>query len=576
MKKFLYLCMSGVLCFVMFYGCDTPKGRLEPFRWKTLDSKMDSLSLQAEFLWIRCDSPDSIASTIDEMEQAAMMVRGNRRNEALARVHYWKGRLFRRKRDMVKMMNELNLALELTDSIKDPYTYGRTKELLYLASNSKSQDFFKFLLSQMDYYKQIGDLTQQANIAVNIFSCLNAPIEPFMTLDYLQQADSLYELLGFEQYRVKNRINVASLLYDVGEPEKAREILDSLMINPYIRRDRLSMELVLRNHFSFFGDSLSLFRGYHLVRSERKDSDNVGMDSVLNSPTLISLYESLICNYYLDRGCMDSAAYYYDLSKRNLASMPDRHIRAGIYEIYSGYLESIGEDSDALRYLKLAIELADSLEAVDQPHKKVYLENGNTLRIKEIEAQNKHRRLKLIFYLIIAGMLIVLAVIVIFFQHRRQLHKVRSVQTQLELERGQRKLLALSLSKEESNKTLDYIKDEMARMARDGKISISQIYQIERNLKLHLAGRGERESFEQTFENVNPDFIRRLKEICPSISENNIRLCSYVVIGLSNRQIADLMNIRIASVKQSRWRLRSRLGLTSDQSLEDFLRSLQD
>lgn len=91
---------------------------------------------------------------------------------------------------------------------------------------------------------------------------------------------------------------------------------------------------------------------------------------------------------------------------------------------------------------------------------------------------------------------------------------------------------------------------------------------------LHLANRNEMESFEKTFENINPDFIRRLKTISPTISENNIRICSYILIGLSNRQIADLMNIRSTSVKQARWRLRTRLGIDSEESLEDFLRKL--
>lgn len=577
MKFFLHIAVIVCLGCMLFFSCNNSPDRLEPFKWPVISSSLDSLTLQAEFLWLRMESLDSINTVIDEMERIAQHTDGEKRNDALARAHYWKGRLLKRERRLSDMERELHLALQLCDSTRDPYTYGRIQELLYLSSNSKSEKFFKFLLSRLEYYKEIGDLTQEANIAVNIYSCLNAPIEPFMMLDYLKLADSLYTLLGFQQYELKNRINEASLMFNIGREDEAKNILDSLLVNPIIINDKNSLELVLRNHHSFFGDSLSLFKAYELACTP----NNSGIASHYSTITpeevnIKALYEALICEHYLKTGRLDSASHYRTLSEFHLAELHDRHIRAGIFEIFSGYYESTGDSAKALRFLKRAISLSDSLEFEDQPHRKVYLENINTLRIKEIEAENTHRRLKLIHYLIIAVMLIVLAVIVILFQHLRQIQKMKEVQTQLELERGQRKLMALSLSKEESNKILDYIKKEVTRISRDDNLSSSEVSQIERNLKLHLAGQGEMESFERTFENVNPDFVKKIKTICPGISENHIRLCSYILIGLSNRQIADLMNVRPGSVKQSRWRLRSKLGLSTEDSLEDYLRRLAE
>lgn len=575
MKTFLHLIILSLGLIFIGNACRQKPTTLEPFKWQSIDPRMDSLTLQAEFLWMRDNSLDSILATIKEMEQAAMKLKGEKAIDALARYYYWNGRFLNRTARLEDMEKELNLALQFCDSVRDPYTFGRIVELQYLSSNPASEEFFKFLLSRFEYYKKIRDLTQEANIAVHISNSLNDSYEPMMTMTYLKHADSIYSALRFVPYLLANRINEASLLHRAGQPDSALAILDNLAANPLINRHGGKLELVLRNHYLFFNDSASLFRAYHLIRPKHLSTNNPEADTIPKGVTHIrAFYEALLCNYFMGKNLPDSATRYFALSRRHLSEVKSKHFKANIFASFANYYEETGKPEEALSYLKQSLSLLDSIETEEQPRRKIHLENINTLRIKEIEAKNAQGRIRFTYYLVLAGLLIVLAVIVIIFQHHRQIQKMKTVQTQLELERGQRKLLALSLSKEESNKILDYVKEEVARIGRDGKISSTDIAQIERNLKLHFAGQNEMESFEQTFENVNPDFIKRLKEISPSISENNIRLCSYILIGLSNHQIADLMNVRIASVKQSRWRLRSRLGLTTDQSLEDFLRSL--
>ena len=53
-----------------------------------------------------------------------------------------------------------------------------------------------------------------------------------------------------------------------------------------------------------------------------------------------------------------------------------------------------------------------------------------------------------------------------------------------------------------------------------------------------------------------------------------MRLASYLVTGMDNKMIASTMGIRPESVKQARWRLRSKLALEKGASLEEALRKL--
>ncbi|MDE7458177.1 MAG: hypothetical protein K2M77_04830, partial [Muribaculaceae bacterium] len=138
----------------------------------------------------------------------------------------------------------------------------------------------------------------------------------------------------------------------------------------------------------------------------------------------------------------------------------------------------------------------------------------------------------------------------------------------------ERQILAMSLTQEETNKVLEYVKDETSRLSGESNVKGSDITKIVNNVKLHLADKNDLESFEKTFANVHPGFIKRLREVAPDLSENNVRLCSYLLMGMSNVEIAGIMNVKPSSLRQSRLRLRQKFGLTKDDSLVEFLQDI--
>jgi DNA-binding CsgD family transcriptional regulator len=81
----------------------------------------------------------------------------------------------------------------------------------------------------------------------------------------------------------------------------------------------------------------------------------------------------------------------------------------------------------------------------------------------------------------------------------------------------------------------------------------------------------EWENFTKHFDKVHSDFVVSLKEKHPSITGNEIKLCAYLRMNLSTKEIAQLMNISVRGVEISRYRLRKKLGLASEVSLFDYL-----
>ncbi|MBR9919313.1 MAG: tetratricopeptide repeat protein [Bacteroidetes bacterium] len=73
------------------------------------------------------------------------------------------------------------------------------------------------------------------------------------------------------------------------------------------------------------------------------------------------------------------------------------------------------------------------------------------------------------------------------------------------------------------------------------------------------------------FEEIHPNFFQRLTETHPSISSNDRRLCAFIRMQLSNKEIARIMGVNAASVLKSRYRLRKKLELDKETDLSHYI-----
>ncbi|MBP6825128.1 MAG: hypothetical protein KA165_01105 [Saprospiraceae bacterium] len=79
------------------------------------------------------------------------------------------------------------------------------------------------------------------------------------------------------------------------------------------------------------------------------------------------------------------------------------------------------------------------------------------------------------------------------------------------------------------------------------------------------------EQFAFHFDQVHVDFLKRLREQYPELSTNDHKLCAYLRMNLSTKEIAPLMNISVRGVEGSRYRLRKKLNLPNEVNLTDII-----
>jgi len=75
------------------------------------------------------------------------------------------------------------------------------------------------------------------------------------------------------------------------------------------------------------------------------------------------------------------------------------------------------------------------------------------------------------------------------------------------------------------------------------------------------------------FDQVNQNFTSELLRKHPSLTQNDLRMCALTRLNMSNKEKAVLLNITLTGVEKSRYRLKKRLGLNTEDDLIEYLRS---
>ena len=82
------------------------------------------------------------------------------------------------------------------------------------------------------------------------------------------------------------------------------------------------------------------------------------------------------------------------------------------------------------------------------------------------------------------------------------------------------------------------------------------------------------ERFTYYFDELHMSFINRLKEKYPDLTTNDHRLCAYLRMNLSTKEIAALSNISPRGVEGSRYRLRKKMDLPNELNLNEFMNEI--
>jgi DNA-binding CsgD family transcriptional regulator len=147
---------------------------------------------------------------------------------------------------------------------------------------------------------------------------------------------------------------------------------------------------------------------------------------------------------------------------------------------------------------------------------------------------------------------------------------------EVEIEYKNSELASSAMHIVKKGELLTKVKSELGSIIKkiDNEYAITELKKMVKALNEDENLDQEWEYFTKHFDKVHSDFIVKLKEKHSNISNNELKLCAYLRMNLSTKEIAQLMNISVRGVEISRYRLRKKLNLATDVNLFDYLISI--
>lgn len=151
-------------------------------------------------------------------------------------------------------------------------------------------------------------------------------------------------------------------------------------------------------------------------------------------------------------------------------------------------------------------------------------------------------------------------------ENEQQLMHFKNLDLQKDIDSKNRELGLSTMNLIKRNELLGTIKKELS-LSKDTNGVTKVIKLINNNLNTS----DDWKLFEEAFKNTDKGFIKKLKNKHSNLTSNDLRLCTYLRLNLSSKEIAPLLNISIRSVEVKRYRLRKKMNLMHEESLSSYI-----
>lgn len=576
---FLYICdmkpIFIISILLIFFQLDAPAGI--PYKWKPIDPVYDSLALRMEEAAFKDDDRQNLIPVVQKMYHLA---KEKKSPALLARSCYWDASIqFSINKDSASVL--IDKAIGMTDTIEYPHDYARmllVKSEILRNKGNWAQAYFLCKKSEQ-YFKEYKDIFSLAKTYVTIGIILRELQEHETSLKYLTKGEEAFKESGSINCTIKNKLNISNELYCLGRKQEALDILKSLVQNPVARRDTFFLVNTMISYYSISDQAEKRYAvEAHYLAKKYGNLQLTSMTQVCMGANMLTEHKNDSAIYYYKRAYND---FNYNNYKSNLFP-----ILCGLSEAYS----RLNKPDSAYYFLKEYENSRDSLLArdkvleVSRSESRAAVEKYESdIRRAEEKAQWQTKITWLITCSITALSLLVFYILWLSRNKekiKKQLKEVENRELTLqnqqylgEIDSKNRELTSNTLVIAENSQTLKGLLKEVEDLSTQGALPPKEANTLKRKIREHLVDSDEWQYFKLHFENVHPHFFSKLKDFSPNLSENDMRLCAYIRIGMSTKQMAQMLSVLPDTIITTRYRIRKKLGLLQDDSLEDFLRN---
>lgn len=159
------------------------------------------------------------------------------------------------------------------------------------------------------------------------------------------------------------------------------------------------------------------------------------------------------------------------------------------------------------------------------------------------------------------------------FQAEKEAQQLRETQYAYEIDLKNRELASTAINIIQKNDLLHQITENLEQLKKTTQEENmrKELFRLTRLIENGLNQEQEWETFRLHFNGVHPGFFDRLLADQPKLTPKDLRICAYLRMNLSTKEIASLLNFSIRGVETIRYRLRKKLDLPAEVDLNQWM-----
>ncbi len=154
----------------------------------------------------------------------------------------------------------------------------------------------------------------------------------------------------------------------------------------------------------------------------------------------------------------------------------------------------------------------------------------------------------------------------------QELMRIKNQQLEQDFESKNRELAASTMNLIKKNELLAMIKEDLKNSTES--LQNKNIKSVISTINKNINEEDTWNVFVDAFNNADKDFLKKIKAAHQTLTPNDLRLCAYLRLNLSSKEIAPLLNISVRSVEIKRYRLRKKMDLPHEQGLVEYILSI--
>ena len=277
-----------------------------------------------------------------------------------------------------------------------------------------------------------------------------------------------------------------------------------------------------------------------------------------------------LAKFYIETEDPDQSLEYATMALKTGRKDKLLQIKHDAAEIIQEVYLRKGDKENAYYYVILQYQKKDSLILLDNKAELAKLELQYEFDKREQAKRIEQQRKDLFILIVIISLLLALIIIILILARLRVKAKNATLARQKlehELEFKNKELTSNVMSLLKKNEILSGISDKLISIknqavkeeTKDAIIKISKELQNTTEEEIF-------EEFELRFKQVHHDFYDKLIQQFPDLSPNEQRLCAFLRLNMSTKEISELTGQRPSSLETARYRLRKKLGISNSQT----------